>query len=163
RVVKRWDGFNLSAGGPARVLPGGVLIAPRGAFPRHQESTALVAVDFDGGELWRFDRAEEIEIDGARQWSARQHHDWQRSDFPAGYPSRQFTPAATGGRTMLLAHTSHRNREIAGVLLEDDRLLEIDADGRTTWDWRAGDHIDAFGFSPPARAAIARLGTRDGF
>ena len=48
RTVKRWDGFNVSAGGPARVLPGGVLIAPTGAFPRHQESTALVAVDFDG-------------------------------------------------------------------------------------------------------------------
>src|SRR5687767_15690548 len=53
RTVKRWDGFNVSAGGPARVLPGGVLVAPRGAFPRHQESTALVAADFEGNELWR--------------------------------------------------------------------------------------------------------------
>ena len=85
RTVKRWDGFNVSAGGPARILPGGVLIAPTGAFPRHQEATALVAAGFEGAELWRFDRAEEIEIEGARQWSARQHHVWQRSDFPAGY------------------------------------------------------------------------------
>ena len=30
RTVKRWDGFNVSAGGPARVLPGGVLVAPHG-------------------------------------------------------------------------------------------------------------------------------------
>src|SRR6478735_7478288 len=84
RTVKRWDGFNVSAGGPARVLPGGVLVAPTGAFARHQEATALVAADFADKELWRFDRAEEIEIDGQRQWSARQHHDWQPADFPAG-------------------------------------------------------------------------------
>src|SRR6478736_4307406 len=50
RTVKRWDGFNVSAGGPARVLPGGVLVAPTGAFQGHQESTALVAAGFDGHE-----------------------------------------------------------------------------------------------------------------
>src|SRR5687767_5180353 len=77
RTVKRWDGFNLSAGGPARILPGGVMVAPQGTFPGHQEATALVATGFDGRELWRFDRAEEIELDGRRQCSARQHHDWQ--------------------------------------------------------------------------------------
>jgi len=32
-VVKRWDGFNNSAGGPARVLPGGHVIAANGARP----------------------------------------------------------------------------------------------------------------------------------
>ena len=163
RTVKRWDGFNVSAGGPARILPGGVLIAPSGAFPRHQEATALVAAGFEGAELWRFDRAEEIEIEGARQWSARQHHDWQRSDFPAGYYSPRFTPAAMGGRTLVLAHTSHRDSAVADVLLEDDRLIEVDAEGHVTWDWRAADHIDAFGFDAPARAAIARLGARDGY
>src|SRR5690242_19852712 len=87
RIVKRWDGFNVSAGGPARILPGGVLMAPTGAFAGHQEATALVAVDFDGRELWRFDRAEEIEVGGQRQWSARQHHDWQPADFPGGHYS----------------------------------------------------------------------------
>lgn len=163
RTVKRWDGFNVSAGGPARVLPGGVLVAPTGAFPRHQESTALVAQDFAGRELWRFDRAEEIEIDGVRQWSARQHHDWQPADFPAGYYSPQFTPNPADGKTLLLAHTSHRDPAVAAVLLEDDRLVEIDAAGSVTWSWRAADHIDELGFDAPARAAIARLGTRDGY
>src|SRR3990167_11335211 len=28
RVVKRWDDFNVLSGGPARILPGGVVIAP---------------------------------------------------------------------------------------------------------------------------------------
>ena len=163
RTVKRWDGFNVSAGGPARILPGGVLIAPTGAFPGHQEATALVAAGFDGRELWRFDRAEEIAIDGQRQWSARQHHDWQPADFPAGYYSPSFTPAASGGKTLLLTHTSHPDPAVANVLLEDDRLLEIDAAGQVAWQWRAADHIDELGFDAPARAAIGRLGTRDGY
>src|SRR5690606_38084779 len=154
RTVKRWDGFNLSAGGPARVLPGGVLVGPQGAFPRHQESTALVAVDFAGNELWRFDAAEEIEIDGVRQGSARQHHDWQSADWPAGYYSPDFSPGAVGGRTLLLTHTSHSSPAVAGVLLEDDRLVEVDDEGRVTWEWRAADHIDELGFAPAARAAI---------
>jgi hypothetical protein len=163
RTVKRWDGLNVSAGGPARILPGGVLMAPSGAFLRHQESTALVARDFAGRELWRFDRAEEIELDGQRQWSARQHHDWQPADFPAGYYSPDFSPAAPGGRTLLLAHTSHSDPAVADVLLEDDRLLEIDGAGRVTWDWRAADHIGELGFGTAARAAIARFGARDGY
>ena len=32
-VVKRWDDYNNSAGGPARVLPGGVVVAASGAAP----------------------------------------------------------------------------------------------------------------------------------
>src|SRR5690554_1151268 len=47
-VVKRWDGFNNSAGGPARVLPGGHVVSASGARPPHQESLALVQRDFDG-------------------------------------------------------------------------------------------------------------------
>jgi hypothetical protein len=163
RMVKRWDGFNLSAGGPARVLPGGVLVAPQGSFPGHQESTALVAVDFAGRELWRFDRAEQIELGAERRWSARQHHDWQPADFPAGYYSPQSAPAAGRGTTLLLAHTSQRTEAVAPVLLEDDRLVEIDARGNVTWDWRAGEHIDQLGFDAAARAAIVRLGTREGY
>jgi hypothetical protein len=163
RIAKRWDGFNLSAGGPARILPGGIVTGPAGAFPGHQESTALVAADFDGRELWRFDRAEEIERDGGREWSARQHHDWQGADFPAGYYSPLAMPAAGGGKTLLLTHTSHGDPAIAAVSLEDDRLIEIDQDGTIGWQWRAADHVGELGLGGAARAAIARLGTRDGY
>ena len=163
RTVKRWDGLNVSAGGPARILPGGVLMATSGAFPRHQESAALVAQDFTGRELWRFDRAEQIEIDGQRQWSARQHHDWQPAGFPAGYYSPETTPKPADGKTLLLTHTSHSDPAVAAALLEDDRLLEIDAAGKVTWEWRAADHIGELGFDAAARTAIARLGTRDGY
>ena len=66
-VVKRWEGFNNSAGGPARVLPGGVVMAANGANPPHQESLELVQRDFDGKVLWRFDHNEQIQTrDGRR-------------------------------------------------------------------------------------------------
>src|SRR5262245_36725186 len=77
-IVKRWDGFNNSAGGPARVLPGGVVMAASGARPPHQESLELIRRDFDGKEQWKFSRSEQIATrDGGMVWSARQHHDWQ--------------------------------------------------------------------------------------
>ena len=94
-VVKRWDDLNNSAGGPARVLPGGFVMAASGARPPYQESLELQQRDFNGNVLWRFSRAEEIKTrEGATVWSARQHHDWQRDDFPAGYYSPESAPAS---------------------------------------------------------------------
>ena len=90
-IVKQWDGYVSSAGGPARVLPGGVVVGAAGANPPRQESIELVQRDFDGKVLWRFDHNEQIETrDGQTKeaktiWALRQHHDWQRQDFPAGY------------------------------------------------------------------------------
>src|SRR4051812_43692117 len=76
-VVKRWEGFNNSAGGPARVLPGGYVIAASGAHPPNQESLELVERDFDGKVLWSFSHNEEISTaTGEKIWAARQHHDW---------------------------------------------------------------------------------------
>ena len=93
-VVKRWEGFNVSAGGPARVLPGGVVISPSGAHPPHQESLELIQLDYEGNETWSFRRHEQIENQaGETIWSTRQHHDWQREDFPAGYYSPEAEPA----------------------------------------------------------------------
>src|SRR5689334_7721024 len=90
-VVKQWDGYVSSAGGPVRVLPGGVVVGAAGANPPRQESLELVQRDFDGKVLWRFDHNEQIETRGAQTkeaqtkevktiWALRQHHDWQRED-----------------------------------------------------------------------------------
>src|SRR5262245_11817181 len=59
-VVKRWEDFNNSAGGPARVFPGGVVMSAGGARPPHQESLELIRRDFDGKDLWKFSRSEQI-------------------------------------------------------------------------------------------------------
>ena len=155
-VVKRWSGYNCSAGCPARVLPGGVVIGASGSNPGKQESTAVIERDFDGKELWRYDHTEQITLDGKIQWAARQHHDWQREDFPSGYYSPNSTPGTVPVTTLILTKTNHIVPKVApGVNLADDRLIEIAADGKVTWQWTASDHIDDFGFDKDARDAIA--------
>jgi hypothetical protein len=154
-VVKRWEGYNNSAGGPARVLPGGFVVAAGGARPPHQEALELIQQDFAGNVVWRFSRNEQITTrDGSTVWSARQHHDWQRESFPAGYYSPENTPAIEGGNTLILAHTDRKQPAVAEVLLEDDRLIEVSSNGDIVWEWVASDHIDELGFSPDARKAI---------
>lgn len=162
-IVKRWSGFNNSSGGPARILPGGVVVAAEGNNPGKQEATALVQRDFDGKEQWRFDRAEQIVRDGNQIWSSRQHHDWQREDFPAGYYSPAFTPGVGPVNMLMITHTNHVVPKIApGVNLEDDRLLEVAPDGRILWQWIASDHIDEFKFDADARAAMASRQAKSG-
>jgi hypothetical protein len=153
-VVKRWDGFNNSAGGPARVLPGGVIVAAVGNNPPRQEAAELVQKDFDGKVLWRFDHSEQITTNGAMRWSTRQHHDWQREDFPAGYYSPGVNPGM-GANTLLLTHTNRVQPKVSTANLEDDRILEIAWDGKILWEWIASDHVDEFKFSPEARKAMA--------
>ena len=60
-VVKQWDGFVNSAGGPARIFPNGVVMAANGTNPPRQESLELVQRDFDGRVLWRFDHNQQIQ------------------------------------------------------------------------------------------------------
>lgn len=154
-IVKRWDGYVNSAGGPARVLPDGGVMAASGARPPHQESLELIQRDFEGNVIWRFGRNEQIETrDGSTIWSARQHHDWQRENFPAGYYSPATTPAIEGSNTLILTHTNHSKANVADSPLEDDRLIEVSWDGNIVWEWVASDHIDELGFADDARKAI---------
>jgi hypothetical protein len=154
-IVKRWDGYVNSAGGPARIYPNGVIIDSAGTNPPKQEATELVARDFDGKELWKFDHNEEITRDGKKIWSTRQHHDWQREDFPAGYYSPGINPRPTGMNTLLLTHTTHVVAKVApDVTLEDDRIIEVSPEGKILWQWLVSDHIDEFHYDKDARAAI---------
>jgi len=159
-VVKRWDNFNNSAGGPARVLPGGFVMAASGANPPRQESVELILRDFGGKTVWQFSRNEQIKTrDGSMIWSSRQHHDWQRESFPAGYYSPDSTPALDEGNTLILTHTNRMQAKVAEVPLEDDRLIEISSSGDIGWEWVASDHIDELGFAADARQAIKSAGS----
>jgi hypothetical protein len=154
-VVKRWDGYVNSAGGPARIFPDGIVMAANGARPPHQESLELVQRDFEGNLIWRFDRTEQItKNDGKTIWSARQHHDWQREDFPAGYYSPAFKPSIEGSNTLVLTHTNRARPNVAGAELEDDRLIEVSPKGEILWEWVASDHVDELGLSADALNAI---------
>jgi hypothetical protein len=156
-VVKRWEGFVSSAGGPVRILPGGVVVGAAGANPPRQESLELVQRDFEGNVQWRFDHNEEIKTrDGKTVWALRQHHDWQREDFPAGYYSPGATPGTGRVNTLVLTHTNRVQPKVAATAtLEDDRIIELAPDGKIAWEWVASDHIDDFKFSPEARKVIA--------
>jgi len=158
-VVKRWDGYVNSAGGPARVFPNGVIMGANGTNPPRQESVELIQRDFEGNVLWRFDHNEQITRDGMTIWSVRQHHDWQREDFPAGYYAPGVNPAAGGGKTLILTHVNHIRPAVADAELEDDRIIEVSANGDLLWEWVASDHIDEFGFVPAARSAIKAAGS----
>jgi hypothetical protein len=153
-VVKQWEGFVNSAGGPVRVFPNGVVMGANGTNPPRQESLELIQRDFEGKVLWRFDHNEQIQGRGGSVWSARQHHDWQREDFPAGYYSPGVRPAVEGSRTLILTHTNRSRPNVADAPLEDDRLIEVSPGGDIVWEWVASDHIDEFGFSAAARSAI---------
>jgi hypothetical protein len=154
-TVKRWTGYHGGAGGPARVLPGGYVIASGPVRSQHQESNAVIQLDWDGNVVWKFDHAERIDSgDGSRMWSARQHHDWQREGMPAGYYSPEASPVIAGGKTLVVSHTNHVVNEVSDRMLEDDRLIEVSPDGEVLWEWHASEHIDEFGFSDDARAVI---------
>jgi hypothetical protein len=134
RVVKRWEGFSNSAGGPARVLPNGEVIAPVGARQGRQESLGLLQQDFQGEQLWSLDGEVEIDLpDGSKARSLRQHHDWQRADFPAGYYSPQFKPSSTGGATLVLAHADRMVPALTDLPLQDDHLIEYGPEGWPRW------------------------------
>jgi len=155
REVKKWPGLTGVAGGPARVLPGGFVIAGSGNGAPHQEATALVQLDFAGKEVWRFDRAEQVKRpDSQADWSARQHHDWQRPSVAAGYFAPGVQPAVSNGPTLVVSHTNVVNPQISDRRLEDDRLLEIAWDGKVLWEWKTSDHVDELGFDAGARAVI---------
>src|SRR5262245_25514715 len=60
-VVKQWDGFVNSAGGPARVFPGGFVMAANGTNPPRQESLELLQRDFDGKVLRSEEHTSELQ------------------------------------------------------------------------------------------------------
>jgi outer membrane protein assembly factor BamB len=137
------------------MLPGGQVVGAIGTLPPHQESIAVAQYDWANERVWQFDRAEQVTTrSGETVWAARQHHDWQRADFPSGYYSPAFTPSGVPDRALILAHTNLTNVAVSRHPLEDDWLYEVDARGQMVWQWHANEHVDEIGFSAAARQAI---------
>src|SRR5262249_19280598 len=133
----------------------GEVIGAVGARGGRQESLRLVQQDFNGKEIWALDGQNEVELtDGKKEKALRQHHDWQRADFPSGYYSPESKPASTGAATLVLSHSDRMVPAISGRLLQDDHLIEYGPDGKVRWEWYASDHVNEFGFTAAARAAI---------
>ena len=150
-VVKRWEDFNNSAGGPARVFPNGVVIAASGRVLHIRSHSNSSQRDFAGNVLWRFSRNEQIQTrEGNMVWSARQHHDWQREELSGRILlTRQPRPS----RRQHAHPDTYRPEQpkVADVMLGDDRLIEVSPKGEIVWEWVASDHIDELGFRRRAR------------
>ncbi len=156
-VVKRWKDVAAEPG-PFRILPGGYVMGGTVRREPHQEAVALVQLDWNGREIWKFDRAEQVETtDKTMLWAARQHHDWQREGSAVGYFAPGAAPLVDRGRTLILTHKNVVKPDISDRRLEDDRLIEVSWDGQILWDWLASDHVDELGFDEQARNTIHRF------
>ena len=155
KTVRQWSQFEGASGGPTRILPGGRVMGAIGSRPPNQESLGVAQFDWDDKVVWQFDRAEQVKMrDGETRWSARQHHDWQREGFPAGYYSPEAETIGNSGRTLILGHKNLSDASIHEQQLEDDYLYEVDWNGKVVWEWLASKHVDEMGFNPAARDAI---------
>lgn len=149
-LVNEWPlaGFNV------KMLPDGHVLgfnAMRADETGHQETDALVQLDWHGSEVWRWD---DWETDELGKPICRGHHDFQREGNPVGYYAPGQDALVEGGRSLVIVHENLDRPEIAPWTLESDVIIEIDGEGEIGWQWHAADHFDEFGFDAIAREAI---------
>ena len=156
-LVHLWKG---PFGVPNILLPGGYLLAARGAWKYGPEEAVEVQLrDFANKVLWKFDRWQEGKANEGEgmMWVARQHHDVQIKGYPDGYcmPNGK-APDVTKGTVLVLAHYNVRNEEInKNMQLLDDVTYEVDiASGKIVWTWKAAEHVDEMGFDEAAFEAM---------
>jgi len=155
-AVNRWKGLD---GFPNKLLPGGHVMGSTGVRNfkfGYQDMVDLVEADWDGNIVWKFDSYELIKDPRQKpRWMARQHHDYQRESNPVGYyvPGLKFKP---GGKTLLLCHKNLKNPRISDKMLVDDTIIEVDKNGKITWEWLSSEHFNEMSFSPRAKKTLAR-------
>jgi len=154
--VNRWKGLD---GFPNKMLPNGHILGSTGI--RHmkygyQDMLDLVEEDWDGNTVWGFDKYELVKDPRRKpRWMARQHHDYQREGNPVGY----YVPGLetkTNGKTLILCHKNLVKAEISPKLLVDDAIIEVDKNGKITWEWVCSEHFEEMGFSPRAKKSLKR-------
>jgi hypothetical protein len=155
-VVNRWRGLD---GFPNKMLPGGHVMGSTGVRNfkyGFQDMVDLVEADWDGNIVWKFDRYELIK--DPRQpprWMARQHHDYQREGNPVGYyvPGME---SKADGKTLILCHKNLKDPRISDKPLVDDIIIEVDKEGKITWEWTCSEYYEEMGFSPRAKKTLKR-------
>ncbi len=153
--VQLWAGL---AGFPNKLLPGGYVFGSTGARNgkyAYQDQLDLVQADWDGNIVWKFQNNEFVEDpDREAGYVARQHHDFQREGSPVGYYSPGQEPLTDHGNTLLLTHTNRYNPDISHNQLLDDRIIEVDWEGKILWEWTASDHFEELGFDDDAKRVL---------
>lgn len=155
-VVKTWKDLQ---GFPNKLLPNGQVFGSLGMRDpqyAYQDMTDLVQVDWDGNILWKFNKKQEVEDGGKKQWVARQHHDYQREGNPVGYYVPGMECKLDSGNTLLLCHENTYNKRISEKRLLDDVFIEVDWEGNIVWEWHVSKHFNELGFTETAKNAMYR-------
>jgi Arylsulfotransferase (ASST) len=95
-------------------------------------------LSWSGEKLWEWG----TEAPGG---AARQNHDWE---------------LLPNGNRLILVTIPRVVPSLGAHLVGDQGIYEVTPDGRIVWEWKAGDHLDEFGFTPDGfeylRRAVAR-------
>lgn len=146
KVVHKW--MNVE-GQPAKVLPGGNLLAtlvhydPADWLSRKSEGFTVAELDWDGNVIWSFDRyeqrkptAEMVKVTGDTYWSSNAHHDIQREGNPVGYdvPGMSYVK---DGKTLIAGFKTIDGRDTATLYI-------VDRAGNIVWEWIYRDHEEEY-------------------
>lgn len=130
-TVQTWnagDGRNI---GYARPLEDGTLLA---RLETPERDNAWIAV---------LDADSNIRLEIAQPDGVTFHHDHSR---------------LPNGNFLILCHRLLERDEISPVEIQDDCVVELDAEGNVVWSWQTADHFDEFDFSPLTEERISEHG-----
>ncbi|MBS5522307.1 MAG: aryl-sulfate sulfotransferase [Clostridiales bacterium] len=154
RLVKVWNGLDA----PMKPLPGGQLMASVGKVPGPPGAASkmkLVQVDWNGNVVWDYSNNQLVkENDGRETMASCHHHDFEKEGCAAGYYSPCCQPLTGDGNVLLLTHKRVWDLKISDKSLLDERIIEVDKDGETVWEWNAHEHIEELGLDEDARKAL---------
>ena len=154
RLVKVWSGVDA----PLKPLPGGQIMASAGKVPGPPGAASkrsLLQVDWNGQVVWSYCNNRLIKNDdGSEEMASCHHHDFEKEGCAAGYFTTACQPQVRGGDVLLLTHERVWDLKISDKSLLDERIIEINEDGETVWEWNAHEHIDEMGLDEDARKAL---------
>ena len=125
--VNSWEGMG---GHPPKMLPGGHVIGSSGRRTgathdgAQEEQSDIIQVDWDGNIVWEFNQYDLVEVPGeAPVWTARWHHDFERSGNPVGYYVPGMDSQLEGENTLLLCHKNRVNPAVSTNPIVDDAIV----------------------------------------
>lgn len=154
-LVNEWEGVN---GFPAKMLPGGQLLSTGERWKGYIDDAITVKqLDWNGKTVWEFGKYAKVVKDpknpvAGDMWISTQHHDLQHAGNPVYYvPGHSYKMK---GKTLILGHKWHVNKDVSDHVLMDDTVYEVDANGKVIWEWVASEHFKEYGFDKDAIKAI---------
>jgi hypothetical protein len=158
-VLRDWKHI---VGFPVTILPGGQVMGGTVGrvtkeYTHHLGSDDLIQEDWEGRVVWKFGRADDVEVEGRRSWSARQNHDFVREGAPVGYYVPGMLPRVEGGKTLILSQKSGYWPDVTrDYLPRAARIIEVSWEGEVLWEWMPAEHFEEFGHSEAAKNTIMR-------